>query len=205
MANTISLLAFSVVGVASLYEFIQPDTIVWMAGLIGSALAFAGRTQIGDLLAGIGIIFHNPFDVGEKVLLKAQLEKFEGFIERVSLTTTWVRAQTGELYIIPNGEMRFICNYSRGLHSATHVTLKIAADDLDRALPLLKNLGEEATGLLPELQEPWLVISETGVMGKSTELTLVVKSQFGQAATLRPQLLQLVQKRLALADITLAG
>ena len=37
------------------------------------------------------------------------------------------------------------------------------------------------------------------------ELNLVVKTDFGEAATLRPQLLRLVQKRLALADIPLVG
>jgi len=72
-------------------------------------------------------------------------------------------------------------------------------------LPLLKSLGQETVKLLPTIKEPWQVISESGTIGQNTELTLVVKTNFGEAATLRPQLLRLVQKRLALADIPLVG
>jgi small conductance mechanosensitive channel len=205
IASAVSLLAFVGAGVASLDRFADADTIVWVLGLFGSALAFAGRTFIGDFLAGLTIIFQDKFAVGEKVLVKAQFEKFEGVIEHVSLNATWLRATTGELYVIQNGEMRFICNYSRGLHSSANITLQVAAADLDRALPLLRNLGQEAVELLPGLKEPWQIISETGKIGQTTELTLVVKSHFGQAADLRPQLLRLVQKRLALADISLSG
>jgi len=205
MANAVALLAFIIAGLASLAELVEADTIIWVAGLVGSALAFAGRTQIGDFLAGIGIIFEDRFTVGEKVLVKAQLERLEGVIEHVSLSSTWLRAPTGELFVIPNGEMRFVCNYSRGLHSSANVTIKIPATHLDQALPLLKNLGQEAVGLLPGLSEPWRVISETGAMGQHVELTLVVKTNFAQGADLRPHLLALVQKRLTLADIPLTG
>jgi hypothetical protein len=51
--------------------------------------------------------------------------------------------------------------------------------------------------------ESWQVISETGTLGAHTELTLLAKASFGQAAELRPHLLALVQERLAEADIVL--
>jgi small conductance mechanosensitive channel len=203
-ASATSLLAFSTAVVVSLHEFVHTDTIVWIVGLFGSAVAFAGRTFVGDFLAGLNIIFQDRVAVGEKVLIKAQLEKVEGVIEHVSLNATWLRATTGELYVIPNGEMRFICNFSRGIHSSANVTIRIAAADLDRALPLLQELGQEATRLLPGMKEPWKVVSGDGSIGQNTELTLVVKTHFGEAAGLRPQLLRLVQKRLSMADITLA-
>lgn len=205
VASAVSLAAFIAAGIASLHQFANADTIVWVLGLLTTALAFAGRTIIGDWLAGLTIIFEDKFAVGEKVLVKAQLETFEGIIEHVNLNATWLRATTGELYIIQNGEMRFICNYSRGLHSSANIIVKIPSADLDRALPLLRELGTEAVKLLPALKEPWQVVSESGAMGQHTELTLVVKTHFGQAADLRPQLLRLVQKRLAMADIPLAG
>jgi len=205
IANGISLLAFLVALVAGLHQFADTDTVVWLVGLFGTALAFASREFIGDFLAGLSIIFQDRFSVGEKVLVKAQLEKVEGVVEHVSLSSTWLRADTGELYIIKNGEMRYICNYSRGLHSSANVIIKIPSDQLDQALPLLRNLGEEAVSLLPDLKEPWQVVSENGFMGEHTELTLVVKVQFGRAGRLRPRLMRLVQKRLAMANIPLVG
>lgn len=205
IANAISLLAFLIAILVSFGLYVDQNTVVWITGLFGTALAFAGRTFIGDLLAGINIIFQDKFDVGEKILVKSQMETIEGVVEHVSLNATWLRAHTGELFIIANGEMRFICNFSRGLHSSANITINIAATDLDRALSLLKNLGQEAVQILPDLREPWQVISETGTIGQNVELTLAVKTHFGQAADLRPQLLALVQKRLTMADIPLVG
>ena len=205
IANAVSLLVFIVAILTSLGQFVDRDTVVWVGGLFGSAVAFAGRTFIGDVLAGLSIIFQDKFDVGEKILVKSQLEMIEGVVEQVSLNATWLRARTGELYIIANAEMRFVCNFSRGLHSSANFTIKVAATDLRRVLPLLKNLGQEAANLLPGLKEPWQVISETGVLGQQVELTLVVRGYFGQAVDLRPQLLALVQERLTLAGIALVG
>ena len=162
VSSGVSLLAFLGAILASLREFAEPDTIVWMVGLFGTAFAFAGRTFIGDFLAGLSIIFQDKFDVGENILIKAQFEKIEGTVEHVSLNATWLRARTGELYIIANAEMRFVCNFSRGLHSSANIIVKIATADLNRALPLLKNLGQEAVALFPSLEEPWQVISEMG-------------------------------------------
>jgi hypothetical protein len=59
--------------------------------------------------------------------------------------------------------------------------------------------------LLPNLLEPWQVISESGVIGQQTELTLIAKARFGQAAEMSPRLLALVQERLSEIDVILAG
>ncbi|HMQ53694.1 MAG TPA: mechanosensitive ion channel [Anaerolineae bacterium] len=203
IAGVISVLAFTLAAFAALGQFASPTTVVTVAGLLISALAFAGRDVISNYIAGLGIVFQDQFNVGEKIKVKAQLETIEGTVEHVSLNATWLRARTGELYVISNGEMRFICNYSRGLYSAANVTLKIAARDLGRALPLLRHLGQEATTLLEDLREPWQVISESGVMAEQIELTLAVRAHFGHAVSLRPRLLSLVHERLAQAGIEL--
>jgi len=205
LASAIGILSFIIAILASLSEFASEETIVWIAGLFGTALAFAGRTYIGDFLAGISIIFQDQYGVGEMILVKPQMESIEGVVEHVSLTATWLRSRSGELYIIANGEMRFICNYSRGIHSAADIKIKIAATDLDKTLTLLKDLGREAVNALPELREPWHIISETGMLEQHVELTLAIKARFGQAADLRPKLLSLIQEHLTQANITLAG
>ena len=65
-------------------------------------------------------------------------------------------------------------------------------------------MGSEAKVMLPNLLESWQVISETGALGAHTELTLLARASFGQAAELRPHLLALVQERFSEAGITLA-
>jgi small conductance mechanosensitive channel len=204
VANAISVVVFLTAILVSFSQFAGPETVIWVTGLFGTALAFAGRTFIGDYLAGLVIIFQDKFAVGDKIQIKAQMEIIEGVVEHVSLNATWLRAATGELYIISNGEMRFICNFSRGLYSSANITVSIPATDLEKSLQLLQDLSQEAVNLLPELKEPWKVISETGTLGQNVELTMVAMAHFGQAAVLRPRLLTLVQERLAQADIILA-
>ena len=105
---------------------------------------------------------------------------------------------------MPNGEIRVVRNFSRGHFSIVKVTLKIATADLNHALQILEDLGNEAVALLPNLLEPWQVLSESGLIGQQTELTLLAKARFGQAAEMRPRLLALVQERLAEHGIELA-
>ena len=85
------------------------------------------------------------------------------------------------------------------------IVVKMAATDLQQALPILMDLGKESVTLLPDLLEPWQVINESGTIGQGAELTLVAKTRFGRAADMRPTMLTLVQDRLAEAGITLVG
>lgn len=201
VASTISFLAFAAATLATIGQFVRTDTLVWMVGLFSAAFGLGARPIISDFLTGVSLIFEDTFAVGEKV----EMLNVEGVVEAVNLRTTLIRAPTGELYIVPNGEVRVVRNFSRGRFSTADITLKIAAADLRRALPVLEDLGQEAVMLLPNLLEPWQVVSEEGVIGQQTELTLLAKARFGKAAEMRPRLLALVQERLSEAGIDLAG
>ena len=72
-------------------------------------------------------------------------------------------------------------------------------------MTILDTMGKEAVLLLPNLIEPWKVISPEGVIGQSTELKIIAKARFGKAAEMRPRLLNLLQERLAEVGITLAA
>jgi small-conductance mechanosensitive channel len=148
-------------------------------------------------------MFEDTFDVGEKVELVGLGGGVEGVVEAVNLRTTLIRAPTGESFTVPNGEVRVVRNFSRGRFSTANITLKTAAEDLPQALALLKAMGEEAVTLLPNLLEPWQVISGSGVIGSQTGLTLVTKTRFGKAAEMLPRLLTYVNEEFAKAGISL--
>lgn len=202
-ASTISVSAFVIAALLSLSQFLSAETLALLTGLFTAAFSLGARPLIADILAGMSFIFEDNFDVGEKVEIASVTGPVEGVVETMTLQTTIIRAPTGELYIVPNSEIRILRNFSRGRFSTAHLKLKLATVDLNEALPLLAELGHEATRLLPQLLGPWQVINEAGALGEHTELTLLSKTHFGQAAELRPHLLALVQKRLATAGIGL--
>jgi small conductance mechanosensitive channel len=188
---------------SALGQFLSAETLALLAGLFTAAFSLGARPLIADTLAGISFIFEDNFDVGEKIEIASVTGQVEGVVETMNLQSTIVRAPTGELYVVPNSEIRILRNFSRGRFSTAHLTLKLATADLNEALPLLTQLGREAALLLPQLLGPWQVISEAGALGQHTELTLLSKARFCQAAELRPHLLALVQARLAEANIDL--
>lgn len=205
IASTIAFLAFTIATLSSMALFIDASTLIWMVGLFSAAFGLGARPLISDFLTGIGFMFEDTFDVGEKVELPGVGGGVEGVIEMVHLRNTLIRAPTGELLTIPNGEIRLVRNYSRGRFSTADITLTIPTSAINHAIPLLEALGEEAVTLLPNLLEPWHVISETGTMGQHLELKLTAKARYGQAAEMRPRLLTLVQKRLEEADVLIVG
>ncbi|MEW5767271.1 MAG: mechanosensitive ion channel family protein [bacterium] len=201
ISSTISMTAFILATLITMGHFVEADTVVWIVGLFTAAFGLAARPLVSDFLAGISILFEDTYAVGEKV----EIREVEGVIEEVNLRATRLRAPSGELYIVPNGDVRLVRNFSRGRYSTADIKLKLKAADLEQVLPLLEELGKEAVALLPDLLEPWKVISESGQIGQYTELTLNAKARFGKAVEMRPRLLALVQKRMTETGLELAG
>lgn len=201
MASGISLFALVLAALFSLSLFIDVDTLIWMVGLFSAAFGLGARPLISDFLTGISFMLEDQLDVGDKV----ELLSIEGVVEAVNLRTLLLRSPTGELYVIPNGEVRVVRNFSRGRFSTANITIQLNAADLTNALPILEALSSEAVELLPNLLEPWQVISQTGTIGQHTELTLLTKARYGKAAEMRPRLLALVQDRLNEKGIELVG
>ena len=204
ISSTINLVVIILTIIASMGLFVDPNTVAWVVGLFSTAFGFGARLVIGDYLSGLSFLFEDTFAVGEKIEIPG-VRPIEGVVEAINLRTTMMRSPSGELFVVPNGEIRAVRNFSRGKFSIAKVTLKIQAADLGNALTLLEALGSEAVALLPNLIEAWQVTSLGGVIGQYTELNLLAKARFGKAADLRPRLLTLVQERLLEANIELVS
>ena len=206
-ASIIRFTAVAAAVVASTALFVQAETLIWVVGLFSAAFGFGARPIISDIIAGLAFMSEDNFSVGDKVEVFSTmgLGGVQGVVESVHLRTTFLRSTTGELYLIPNSEMRIVRNFSRGRFSTLKITLTIASTDLNRSLILLQELSKDAVLELPNLLEPWQVISDSGKMGEQIELTLVAKARFGMAAEMRPRLLALVQQELAKENISLAS
>jgi hypothetical protein len=108
-----------------------------------------------------------------------------------------------ELFTVPNGEIGVVRNFSRANLSAAKIRINVPTEELGRALDLLDELGREAVGLLPDLHEPWQIISTSDAAGPCTEMPVLARSGFGKAAALRLRIVALIYERLVAAGITL--
>lgn len=205
-ASIIRFTAVAAAVIASTALFVEAETLIWVVGLFSAAFGFGARPIISDIIAGLAFMSEDNFSVGDKVEVFSSmgLGGVQGVIESVHLRTTFLRSTTGELYLIPNSEMRIVRNFSRGRFSTVKVSLNITSTDLPETLTLLENLRKDAVLELPNLLEPWQVISDSGKMGEQTELTLIAKARFGKAAEMRPRLLALIQREFEKEDICLS-
>jgi small-conductance mechanosensitive channel len=180
---------------------IPAGAILTALGLFSAGFGLGARPLINDYLAGMVLIFEDQFSVGEKV----EMLEFIGTVEAVELRTTRLRAMTGELFIVPNGEVRVVRNLSRGSFSVANIKVTVVTPDLARALEVLEGVADAAQARFSELLERPEVLSIEGAIYNHVELTLVAKATYGRGAQLRPQLMTAVTDALEQAGVQIVG
>ena len=88
--------------------------ILAAAGVVGIAVAFGAQTLVKDLLSGLFIWTERSITVGDVITVN----DLSGTVEAISIRTTTIRNFNGNVFIIPNGDIRTIINMSRGFKRA---------------------------------------------------------------------------------------
>ncbi|WP_284140654.1 MULTISPECIES: mechanosensitive ion channel family protein [unclassified Virgibacillus] len=78
------------------------------AGVAGLAIGFGAQNLVRDIISGFFIIFEDQFSVGDYIAVSG----IEGTVEEIGLRTTKVLSWTGEMNVLPNGNITQVTNYS---------------------------------------------------------------------------------------------
>src|SRR5699024_12493934 len=78
------------------------------AGVAGLAIGFGAQNLVRDIISGFFIIFEDQFSVDDYVLVSG----VEGTVEEIGLRTTKILSWTGEMNVLPNGDITQGTNYS---------------------------------------------------------------------------------------------
>lgn len=78
------------------------------AGVIGLAVGFGAQSLVKDVITGFFIILEDQFAVGDVI----QTGTFKGTVEVIGLRSTRMVNWQGEVYIIPNGLITTVTNFS---------------------------------------------------------------------------------------------
>ncbi len=176
---------------------LPPESILTAAALFSAGFGFAARPIISDYLAGIIFIFEDQFAVGDKV----EMIEVMGVVEAVNLRVTKLRSESGELYLVPNGDVRVIRNLSRGLFSIATVRITVPLKNLHDAMRVLEDVADRAQNHLPNLIERPELVSEEGDIAAHVQLTLAAKAKYGKGARMRTGLMALVKSALDEAGV----
>lgn len=132
------ILVALIVGLTALSELgINTTPLLASASIIGVALGFGSQKLVQDFITGIFLLLENAMQVGDWVTVAG----VSGTVEYLSIRTVRLRAGDGSLHIVPFSSVSAVNNINRGLGNAA---LRISvgyAEDIERAIAELKDIG----------------------------------------------------------------
>jgi moderate conductance mechanosensitive channel len=120
--------------------------LVAPAALISAALGFGLQRFVQDIGAGLFITGERQYGFGDLVRINVTgvTEPASGTVEEVTLRVTRIRSDSGEVVIIPNGQISQVTNLSREWARAVIDVPVPSSVDVGHATDVLRRAGQEA-------------------------------------------------------------
>jgi small conductance mechanosensitive channel len=116
---------------------INTGPLLGSVAILGLAVSFGSQNLVRDVVNGFFILLENQYAVGEWVVIGGN----SGTVEKITIRSTWLRAWTGEVYVIPNGTIGSLTNKARDWAVApVHVGVSYDAD-LDAVRQIVDQVG----------------------------------------------------------------
>lgn len=149
------IMYFIIVTVALSIFGVNVSSILAMAGVGGVAVAFGAQTLVKDVISGLFIWGEGSISVGDYV----EINEMQGIVESVAIRTTVIRNYNGNLYTVPNGDIRTITNMSREFKRAIVDIRCPYEENLERLVRIVTEEMEKAGAEIDGLDVPPDVLS----------------------------------------------
>ena len=88
-----------------------------------------------EIIKGMFILIEDQFAVGDRITV----EGYSGIVEGIGIRTTRIRSADGDLFIIPNGQVKIVTNMSKGFNRAV-VDISVAYEEnIDRVMDIMRD------------------------------------------------------------------
>lgn len=139
---------YIICGVVILSEVFNLKSILAAAGIGGVAIGLGVQSLVKDVVAGFFIILEDQFSIGDTITI----DNLTGTVIGMEMRVTRLRGSNGDLYIIPNGEIKKVINQTRGQKAVT-VDIPLAySTDINKAFDIAdkvcKKVSDEEDGLV---------------------------------------------------------
>jgi small conductance mechanosensitive channel len=140
LRHVATVLIFIVAGTLVLNELgISVVPILATAGVAGIAIGFGAQSLIKDYFNGFFLLIEDQIRHGDVVDLAGK----SGMVEEVTLRHVRLRDFDGNLYFVPNSEIKVVVNHTRG-HSLAVIDAVIkSSQKVDEAFTLMRETGAE--------------------------------------------------------------
>lgn len=127
----------------------KPGDVVELLGISSVAVGFAFRDILQNFLAGILILFSQPFRIGDQIVSG----DFEGTVEDVQTRATFIRTFDGRRIVIPNSSLFTSAVTVNTPSEKLRVEYDVGigyGDDIERAKQLILQAIDAVPGILKE-------------------------------------------------------
>ncbi|MCK4240399.1 MAG: mechanosensitive ion channel family protein [Candidatus Atribacteria bacterium] len=131
---------YFIAGVMALRELgVDTTAIIASAGVVGLAVGFGAQSFVKDVLSGAFLLFEGTISVGDSI----NVGEHSGKVEVIGLRNIHLRKFSGELRVIPNGEVASFGNFNKGYMRAI-VEVGVAYEqDVEKGMKTLEEIANK--------------------------------------------------------------
>lgn len=141
-------------------------------GIVGLVVGLGAQDLIKDLIAGIGIVMDDQYDVDEVV----EINGFKGKVTEIGLRTTRLVNAAGEIRIIRNGSISDLSNFSRTFSVAVALIDISYDEDIDKVIKVLDDNLPSLKENYPQIIEGPIVVGVDALADSSVTIRVTAKT-----------------------------
>ena len=149
------LVAFSVVAPS-----FQAGDLIKILGIGGVAIGFAFQNILQNFLAGLLLLWAEPFRIGDEI----KLDSFEGIVEEIQTRATMIKTYDGRRIVIPNADL-----FTRSV--IINTALDTRRWEYELTLKGTENLKETKSRIVEAVKNAQGVLANPGPEALVTDLT----------------------------------
>ncbi|MGL4727224.1 MAG: mechanosensitive ion channel family protein [Bosea sp. (in: a-proteobacteria)] len=106
-------------------------------GILGLAVSFGSQQLVRDIVSGIFFMAEDAFRVGEYI----DTGRLKGTVEKISVRSVQLRHQSGQVHIVPYGQLSSVTNSSRDWATVKFNIRLDRSADIEQARKVIKKVG----------------------------------------------------------------
>ncbi len=184
--------AWFIIAVASISKLgVDVSSLLTVAGVGGIAVGLGAQTLVKDMLAGLMFFLENQFQPGDIITVG----DVSGEVEKMTLRITEIREFSGDLHVIPNGEIRAVANSTRAYHRALVDISLDYNENLGHVMDVLKDELSKCYPGMDGLMEAPDCIGVTKLADSGVEMRIVAKCAVKQHWAVERELRRRIKDR----------
>lgn len=158
--------------IISLSDILDLKAVLAAAGVGGVAIGLGAQSLIKDTISGFFILLEDQFAVGDLITI----DNMTGTVERMELRVTRLKDYTGDLYIIPNGEIKRVINHTRD-NKLVIVDVPVAySSNIEKVSEIAKRVCQEVKDEFEIFTEEPAVLGITELGNNKINLRITAKT-----------------------------